>query len=186
MKPQGFVPLTLALAFALPALAPAQGLGDMAARERAKREKETSRAAPAPPSFSNEDLERGRPPAPKGKKGSETSGSAASTPSAAPPSESGSPVAQEPERAQPKPEEPRPAPSQVAALEARVKELQDKLNPMSGSFIYGATGSNDPSEEARVRSELQQLEAQLAAARSTPAQSSPPKPSTEDPGLRPD
>jgi molecular chaperone GrpE (heat shock protein) len=36
---------------------------------------------------------------------------------------------------------------------------------MSGSFIYGATGSNDANEELRVRAEMREAEAQLAETR---------------------
>ncbi len=58
----------------------------------------------------------------------------------------------------------------VAGLEAELQTLQAKLNPMSGSFIYGGTGSNDPAEEARVRSRLPVLEQELARARQTLAE----------------
>jgi predicted nucleic acid-binding Zn-ribbon protein len=57
------------------------------------------------------------------------------------------------------------AQSKVASLEARIKELGEKLNPMSGSFIYGATGSNSANEEAQVRDQLRQAEAELPEAR---------------------
>lgn len=57
------------------------------------------------------------------------------------------------------------AESRVSGVEQRVKQLTDKLNPMSGSFIYGATGSNDPQEEARVRTALTQAQNELIQAR---------------------
>jgi cob(I)alamin adenosyltransferase len=57
------------------------------------------------------------------------------------------------------------AQSTVSSVEARIKELGDKLNPMSGSFIFGATGSNDANEELQVREQMRQAEAQLVEAR---------------------
>jgi len=53
----------------------------------------------------------------------------------------------------------------LGAPEAQVRELSDKLNPMSVSYIYGAGGSNDANEELRVREELRQAESGLLAAR---------------------
>jgi hypothetical protein len=166
------------LALIVPAsLAAAQGLGDAAARERAKREKSASSR-----SYSNDDLERGRPTGSAKKK---TTASSAASPEHAPSStsdtatssEAGAPSRRSESSESSEPREPResreparPPQSNTAALEARIKGLQDKLNPMSGSFIYGATGSGDANEEARVRSELQQAEAELAQAR----QSAPP------------
>ncbi len=46
-----------------------------------------------------------------------------------------------------------------------MRQLSEKLNPMSVSYIYGAGGSNDANEELRVRAELREAESQLQAAR---------------------
>jgi hypothetical protein len=50
-------------------------------------------------------------------------------------------------------------------VQGLIKELQDKLNPMSTSYIFGASGSNDANEELRVREELRQAERDVASAR---------------------
>jgi hypothetical protein len=148
------------LALVLPGLAAAQGLGDLAARERAKRAKQE--AAKKAPVLTNEDLDKSRPPG------------------APPPSEQGAPstVSEGGEGSPPSPpledrfaaERPyldaiQAAQTRVSETEARVQELGAKLNPMSSSFIYGPTGSNSANEEAEVRSELQQAEGQLNEAR---------------------
>ena len=146
--------LLLALALPVSPVA-AQGLGAAAARERAKRAKQAGGPEGAGKTFSNEDLERGKP---KGAK---------KTPAAAqptPPATSAPVASPEPDKPAPRAEPNKPGPD-IAELEAKIKVLQDKLNPMSGSYIHGAFGSLDPNEEARVRSELQQLEAELAKAR---------------------
>jgi hypothetical protein len=147
----------------------AQGLGDVAARERAKREKETAGADAARQVFDNEDLERGRPAGSEQKDGKKrTSSSAASqSPSG---EEVGAPEAGivSPDISAPDREAEPPSPpggSSVAELEARIKVLQDRLNPMSGSYIFGPFGSGDPTEEPRTRDELQRLEAELVKAR---------------------
>jgi predicted nucleic acid-binding Zn-ribbon protein len=56
--------------------------------------------------------------------------------------------------------------SAVVAAEARVKELGDKLNPMSPSFIYGQAQRGDAAgEEMRTREALRAAEAELTGAR---------------------
>ena len=56
--------------------------------------------------------------------------------------------------------------SAVVAAEAHVKELGDKLNPMSPSFIYAQGQTGDAAgEEIRTREALKGAEAQLASAR---------------------
>jgi hypothetical protein len=151
------------LALLLPAGASAQGLGDTAARERAKRQAAT---APAPArSFTNEDLEKGRPPGQAAPAGDATPAPAAEAPLPEPP---------EPDRVtQEKPymDALMAARAAVAAAEARVRELQDRLNPMSINFVFGAATSGDQTgEAARVREELQQAEARLGEARQALAQ----------------
>ena len=146
------------LALGLPARGAAQGLGDAAARERARRD--GARKPEVARTFTNEDLSAGRPP-----------GAAAAESAAAP--DGGAPAAtsdEPPEESRRTQEAPfiaalEDAQGQVASIEARVKGLQDKLNPMSGDFIYGATGSNNANEEAEVRQQLTEAQAQLLEAR---------------------
>jgi hypothetical protein len=159
--------LAFLLAAVLPAGAAPQGLGDTAARERAKRQ---AAKAPAPAkSFTNEDLERGRPPgqaAPAGEASPAPAGDPGAAPVAAEPSEPDQ-VTQE----KPFMDAVMGARSALAAAEARVQELQDRLNPMSINFVFGAATSGDQTAEAaRVREELQQAEAQLGQARQALAQ----------------
>ena len=157
--------LAAALLLVVPvALVSAQGLGDVAARERAKRQKQAAGTAGAGKSFSNDDLEQGGSPDSKQKSTTPTPASSGEGSSTASESSSESSRRREPSEPAESPKE-----SATAALEARVKALQDKLNPMSGSFIYGATGSGDANEELRVRSELQQAETELATARQAAA-----------------
>ncbi|MFN8091490.1 MAG: hypothetical protein U0599_04570 [Vicinamibacteria bacterium] len=138
----------------------AQGLGDVAARERARRAKS---AADQGRSFTNQDLEKGRPAgAPAPAAAAETSPAAA---------ESSGP-ADEPDAYKERQEAESgfvrtltEAQQRLSALERRAKELSDKLNPMSGSYIFGATGSNDLAEDARVREELSSMQAALSEAR---------------------
>ncbi len=147
------------LALALPALGAAQGLGDLAARERARRA-QPAKAKAETKVFTNQDLDAGRPPSAPG-----------STEPSAPPEagvESSPPAPAEDDRmAQERPllDAINGAQASVASIEARIRELGEKLNPMSGSFIFGATGSNDANEELRVREEMRQAEAQLVEAR---------------------
>jgi hypothetical protein len=158
------LPLAL-LVLLVPGLVLAQGLGDAAARERQKREASGGREKGRV--FTNDDLPK-------------PDASGASTPEAAPeaaaqaseesrprsPDDRGTaedPVKAALDQAQTRVDEARAA---VVAGEERVKELSDKLNPMSPSFIYGGTGQgNMAAEEARTREELRQAEAQLADAR---------------------
>ncbi|HUL80335.1 MAG TPA: hypothetical protein VL691_23920 [Vicinamibacteria bacterium] len=147
-----------------PALVGAQGIGDVAAKEKQKRT-----ASPHDKSrvLTNDDLSKG-----------EKSGSPAAAPAAAPASSSG--ADKERERSSKEQEGNPPADTaveqaqaaadaaraSVVAAEEHVKELQDKLNPMSPSFIYGGTQLGDAvGEEMRTREELRVAEAQLAGAR---------------------
>jgi hypothetical protein len=152
--------LLVLLALVLPGIASAQGLGDVAARERAKRAKQE--AAKKTPVITNEDLDKGRPAG-----AASTSGEGASS---TVPEGGGDAPASPPledrfaaERAYL--DAVQAARGRVAALESRIQELQAKLNPMNGSFIYGPTGSNSANEEAEVRSQLQQAEGELDGAR---------------------
>jgi hypothetical protein len=147
------------LAFVLPAVATAQGLGDAAARERAKRD--AAKKASEAKVLTNDDLDKGRPPG-------STSTSGAST--AAPeerPAEAPSSPPMEDRLANERPyvDALAAARARVSGIEQRIQDLRSKLNPMSGSFIYGASGSNSANEEAEVRDQLNQAEAELNAAR---------------------
>jgi hypothetical protein len=159
------------LALALPAVVAAQGLGDAAARERAKREAKKAEAKV----FTNEDLNEGRPPGTPAPSGAASPSTPSSSP--APTTEGGSEGEQRSEeasseedrRAEEKTyiESLQAAQSRLAQLEARIRELQAKLNPMSTTFIYGDfnTSGNKANEEAEVRAELSQSEVDLNAAR---------------------
>ena len=151
------------LAFVLPAVVTAQGLGDVAARERAKRE-----AAKKPAEakvLTNEDLDKGRPP------GTERTGGERASAPASEESRSEAPTSP--------PMEDRlasersyldaiqAAQTRVSEIEQQIQNLRSKLNPMSGSFIYGASGSNSANEEAQVRDQLSRAEGELNAARQT-------------------
>lgn len=150
------------LALAWPVSSAAQGLGDVSARERAKREEQARARKPGEvKQFTNEDLVEGRPP-----------GAEASETAPAPPQEPG-PGEPSPEPLQDRASQERPymeavtaARSAVSAVEARIQQLQDRLNPMSINYIYGGAGTGDMTgEEIRVREELQAAEAQLVQAR---------------------
>ena len=146
----------------LPALALGQGLGDTAARERERRAKRTPEKTTPSRTFTNEDLDAGRPP------GQAVTAGEAVAPPPAPeaPSEGGGAPLEDPQAAlRPYIEGLRQAQSRVEAVEARIRELSAKLNPMSTTFIYGATGSNNANEEAEVRQQLQETEAELREAR---------------------
>ncbi len=138
----------------------AQGLGDLAARERAKR---TQTKKPEAKVFTNDDLDAGKPPGAK----SETDAA-----SAAPPPESQAaapaelpPVDERQQQERAYLDAIRAAQAELRGAENRIRELSAKLNPMSTTYIYGSGGSNDANEELRVREELRQAEPQLLAAR---------------------
>ena len=156
------------LSLAVPGWSLAQGIGDTAAKQRAARERarqqESARKAEPSRVFTNDDLAAGRPPGQAG-------GSEGSAPAEGPtaPAEAapvtGSEAALPSQRLRAELDAASSAKARVAGLEARVREVGAKLNPMSTSFIYGAGGSGSANEEAEVRSELRQLEADLGEAR---------------------
>jgi len=151
------------LALVLPAVSTAQGLGDAAARERAKRD--AAKKAAEAKVFTNQDLDAGRPPGT-----APTSGQAASAPASEErPAEAPSSPPMEDRLAAERPylDAIQAAQTRVSEIEQRIQDLRSKLNPMSGSFIYGATGSNSANEEAEVREQLNQAEGELNAARQT-------------------
>jgi uncharacterized protein YukE len=160
--------LVLAVVLGLaPGVAAAQGLGDTAAREREKRAKQVvTKAAPA---FTNEDLEAGRPPG----QATTSTDSPVATAVAEPPAEGGPPPLEDPQAAvRPYIENQRQAQARVETVEARIRELSGKLNPMSTSFIYGSSGSNSANEELEVRQQLREAEDELREARTALAAAS--------------
>lgn len=165
------VTLLALVALVLPGLAAAQGLGDAAAREKAKRDAE-KKAAQAKV-FTNEDLNEGRPGTPAGTAATPSSENARPATEGARrktdpdaedrPAEEADPREQE----QPYLEAMAAAQSRVNEVEARIKELQARLNPMSTTYIYGDfnVGGDKVAEEAQVKSELAAAEGELNAAR---------------------
>ena len=160
----------MALVLALPGLALAQGLGDAAAREKQKRQgapkSKTTRV------ITNDDLPQGRAGqegrGPGRLAGARGPGSSSSSYQAE--RESRSNTASEADSRQQALDQAQvqvdSARSAVVAAEARVKELGDKLNPMSPSFIYGQAQSGDAAgEEMRTREALRAADAELAGAR---------------------
>ena len=148
------------LGFLAPGVAVGQGLGDTAARERDKRAKQVVKKAT--PAFTNEDLEARRPP---GQVTTATASSAAAPPTESP-AESGPPPLED-RQAEVRPyiENLHQAQARVEAVEARIRQLSTKLNPMSTSFIYGSSGSNSANEELEVRQQLRDAEIELREAR---------------------
>ena len=151
----------LLLVLAFPCLGAGQGLGAVAAREKARRTVDSGKKGEGR-TFSNDDLEKGRPP-----------GSTEGATAAAPAGDAG--AARAPEAA-PEPdrnavEKPlldaiSAAQERVAAVEQQIRDLSDKLNPMSVKYIYGAAQSGDAAgEEARTRQELSEAQVQLQQAR---------------------
>lgn len=161
--------LLVAVALALPELALAQGLGDAAAREKQKRQtapkNKTTRV------ITNDDLRKDEPDKKaEGQGASPAQEPAASSSSYQAERESRSNTASESDSRQQALDQAQTqvdsARSAVVAAEARVKELGDKLNPMSPSFIYGQAQSGDAAgEEMRTREALRAADAELAGAR---------------------
>jgi hypothetical protein len=150
-----------------PAVVLAQSLGDAAARQR--REREAAGARKNPRVLTNDDLKgtdsgKATSPttSPTPSSTTESSGSYQAQREATPEGETARGERSRLEQAQADVDSARSA---VVAAEERVKGLQDKLNPMSGTFIYGPSGSNNANEEAQVRQSLTKAEAELADAR---------------------
>ncbi len=156
--------LLVLLALLLPALGLAQGLGDLAALERQKRQ--ARGPAGTPRILTNDDLPKrdpGSTPAESAGPSSETLSEAERSRRQREKEQGTPPAARAVAQAQADADAARDA---VVAAEARLKELQDKLNPMSPSFIYGVTQTAGAvGEEMRTRDELRQAEGELAAAR---------------------
>jgi len=161
------LPLWVALALALPGVVAAQGLGDIAAREREKRAQE-KKEKPAPV-LTNDDLEAGRPP---GEEKDATGSSSSSSESSSGSESSGRSSREGPPPLPDRLAADRPwidavkqAQAEVASIEDQIRQANGRLNPMSTDYIFGPSGSNDPNDELRVRQELTDLQARLVAAR---------------------
>ena len=162
--------LLVALVLALPGLALAQGLGDAAAREKQKRQATPNKTKRV---ITNDDLRKDEPDKKaegQGASPAQESGSAPSPSNSQAERESRSHTASESDSRQQAIDQAQAqvdsARSAVVAAEVRVKELGDKLNPMSPSFIYGQAQSGDAAgEEMRTREALRAAEAELAGAR---------------------
>jgi len=162
-------------ALLLAASASAQGIGDTAAREKARRQSAKEQAKKPEPAkvFTNDDLAEGRPP---GQKTDESAPSSSSGLDENQPQGAAAPAQPIPGVESPAGQE-KPLLDAVSAAQARVttaqtkvQQLADKLNPMSVSYIYGAGGSNDANEELRVRAEMRDAENELQQARQDLAQ----------------
>jgi hypothetical protein len=161
--------LVVVLPLGLGGVASGQGLGDTAARERDRRAEEQKEKKPQPTHvYTNDDLEKGRPP---GEKKSDSEGSASS----GSPSSSSEISSEGPSGAPPLPdmagsdrryiEAVREAQERVTAIEKQIQQANGKLNPMSTDYIYGSSGSNNANEELQVRQELSDLQQRLVQAR---------------------
>lgn len=163
----GRLAISLLLLLPLGAAAAAQGLGDAAARERQKR-KAPATAEPKRV-YGDHDLEKGRPPAKGGGDAtSEGAASAVPAPVPQPDDEAAGDVASEERREQIEraAERLRVTQAEVSRLESRVKELQDRLNPMSLTYVYGQATSGDAAgEEMRIKDELARLPSDIELAR---------------------
>jgi hypothetical protein len=171
MKPLRILAGVALLALTLPGSGLAQGLGDTAARERTKRSQAGKKAEARV--YTDGDLVEGRPPVLKDAGGSSPSGpKAESTGSTQSESPSAPPEPLPSELLRPYLDALTNAKTRVAEIEAQINALSAKLNPMSGSFIYGAQGSNSANEEAQVRAQLSQMEVALTQARREMAEAS--------------
>jgi hypothetical protein len=161
--------LTL-LVVLLPGLVFAQGIGDAAAKEKQKRQTTPKTKTRL---ITNDDLKKEEEGKPKSDAGSGASPAVETTPSSTnyqATRESSSGAGNDADSRQKALDQAQAqvdsARSAVAAAEARVKELGDKLNPMSPSFIYAQGSTGDAvGEEMRTREALKGAEVQLAGAR---------------------
>ena len=155
------------LGLALPSWSAAQGLGGAAASEKARRTLAPKKGDEGK-SFTNVDLEKGRPPVPAG--GAATAPAAAPAAGAAASSEASAPIQDRNTEEKPLLDAISAAQERVSAVEEQIRVLGDKLNPMSGSFIYGAGGSNSVAEEQQTRQQLTRSQGELAQARQAVAE----------------
>ena len=163
-----------AMALGLPVASAAQGIGDAAARarqERASRAPEEKTTEPR--SYSNDDLEGLAEKTNEDSEGTVSTTGDVSPSAAGPraPTRSGGATREE-ERAghlEPFEDAVTQAQGRVQTLEATVEDLQQRLNPMSTTYVYGGTagpvGASQADEERRVRQELAAAERELEQAR---------------------
>ena len=164
----------LACALALlgwPAALAAQGLGAFAARERARRATETNDEKADPrPVYTDHDLKAYRPAGSEDDEDDEDGqdredgGSEDENEEQRRADRRRVRGRSDPNRAQ------RDAASQsqsrVDRMQARIRELNGKLNPISRDYVYGQAQSVDAAnEEIQIRQELSDLEGQLQGAR---------------------
>jgi hypothetical protein len=159
----------------LPAAVTAQGLGDAAKTERARRARQDSAGGEPATVLTNEDLKRGSASPGDGAKAAQAGSPAANVatrpapapgPAPTPVVVNEGPTPLEERRAREQQFEAAIAAARVRVqqVQARLEELQAKLNPMSTAFIFGPMGSNNTNEELSTRAELQQGPARLAEA----------------------
>lgn len=155
----------------LPVGVAAQGLGDTAARERERREREKpAKKGDEAPVYTNDDLAAFRPPGAdddsEGEDAADSGSSRGTRTRETRPSRPTGGIRGRADDLRPYRDELSSAQAQVDGIEARIRELNGKLNPMSRDYIYGAAASVDAaSEELRIKAELNELEERLAEAR---------------------
>ena len=140
------------LGFWVMAPASAQGLGDTAAKEKAKRAAKAEAKKEPAKEFTNADLDKGRPPGAKPDSSGAGTAPSLSESGGASPAEAPAPAEDKVAQERSYLDAITAAQQGVTAGETKVRQLSEKLNPMSVSYIYGAGGSNDANEElARAR-----------------------------------
>ena len=174
MSLQGTALVLAAVALGLPASGAAQGLGDVAARAREERENEPGDAKKTESrSFSNDDLEGLAGRTNENSEGTvSTTGAASPSPDNRRESERSpdtTPEQRRTERERPYEDAVTQARGRVQSLEASIESLQQRLNPMSTTYVYGGTGGpvggTQTDAEAQVRRQLDATQQQLDAAR---------------------
>ncbi|MCG6922510.1 MAG: hypothetical protein PVJ73_02955 [Acidobacteriota bacterium] len=169
MSARGVALAVALLALGIPRLAAAQGLGETAAQERARRESQ-AKAKEETPVYTNNDLDAIRPPEAESddEDGGDEGASASNT---SPRREESRPRPSGRVRGRDDPDRNRRdevsrAQARVDQIEARIRELNGRLNPMSRDYIYGDASNVDAAnEELRIRQELNDLEQELRQAR---------------------
>ncbi len=171
-------PFLVACALALlgwPAALAAQGLGDFADKERARRATETKDEKADPrPVYTDHDLKAYRPAGSEDDEDDEDGQDREDRGSEDEDEDENEEQRladrqrvrgrSDPNRAQR--DETSQAQSRVDRMEARIRELNGKLNPMSRDYVYGQARSVDAAnEEIQIRQELSDLEGQLQGAR---------------------
>jgi hypothetical protein len=156
---------------ALPVLASAQGLGDAAKSERDRRAKAGQPTQEPGKVYSNEDLNKGRPPA-DSKDGAQTQSQPPSASSGNQPALETSVEPSATELIEQKANREKEFEAAIDAARARVAEIEKHMNELaarldvrSTTFVHGAGGSLDVNEEARIRAELAEQPARLEAAK---------------------